>query len=449
MNTMESVDESNVTQGNFKFTCPHCGQHLEAEPDWAGMECECPECGKTLTVPEPPTVATLHTVSVDQIASASPQPEIQTCSTGEREALPPPPIITIMKKGEGVSARKRTWLIPTAIGTVVLLVVGLLVARSKSKEVDIQKPISGPPSSYSPKTLTPRERKAIGKIIYTLANVEANKEKFTRELNVTAGSDASEILMSVAGRVMADYIEKEEGWADCPRDFQLAIKQAYVAVGKSAISAIVEKYGKPTVMNTLKQYKVHANYTKYFIEVMDDNAASIAKEMRDAQAQMRVCLAKYGIDGNDIASMAIGEFAEQRMSASGYCKELMQGKDYFKLVDDHTAMWDPGGEDPPMVCIVSFDDNGTASLMQDNTFFARENPRIPMEALARKLESAFTQANQYDYKALREVRNVTARVQNGHLFFGGEITVEPGKVEEKVNLLFHSLNKTRIYVRVY
>lgn len=37
----------------FKFACPHCGQHLSAELDWVGMEIECPACGKTLIVPHP------------------------------------------------------------------------------------------------------------------------------------------------------------------------------------------------------------------------------------------------------------------------------------------------------------------------------------------------------------------------------------------------------------
>ena len=101
-----------------------------------------------------------------------------------------------------------------------------------------------------------------------------------------------------------------------------------------------------------------------------------------------------------------------------------------------------------MICIVTFADDGTASMMQDNTFFARENPRIPNEMLARKMEAAFPQANKYDYRALQEVRGVTARVENGRLFFGGDITVEPGKVEEKVTLLFMALNTTRTYLRL-
>ena len=41
------------TAATFKFACPHCGQHLEAEPDWVGMEVECPSCGKAIIVPQP------------------------------------------------------------------------------------------------------------------------------------------------------------------------------------------------------------------------------------------------------------------------------------------------------------------------------------------------------------------------------------------------------------
>ena len=58
----ETKDVANNTAATFKFACPHCGQSLEAEPDWAGMECECPECGKTLTVPEPSAPAPIITV---------------------------------------------------------------------------------------------------------------------------------------------------------------------------------------------------------------------------------------------------------------------------------------------------------------------------------------------------------------------------------------------------
>lgn len=443
----ETADEVAHIQVNFIFTCPHCEQRLEAEPDMAGMELDCPTCGQTITVP-PPTVVTSDTVPVDLITSAGPQSEIPTCSKGEEEALPPSPIISVVKKGEGNSERKRTWLIPVTIGAAMFLIVSLLIARPKSKEVDAQKTIPESSGSYSTKTLTPRERKAIGKILYTLGNVEANKDKFTKELKTTTGGEASEILMSVAGRVMADYLEKEEGWDDCPYEFQRAIKRAYVAMGKSAISATIEKYGKTTVMDTLKQYKVHANFTKYFIEVLDDNAASIAKELKDAQSQMQDCLAKYGIDGDNIMSLAVEEFAEQRMSACGLCKEFVQFKTDCKYtqVDDHTVMWDPGGENPPMICVVSFEDNGTLTVIQDNTFFALEYKGVSGYAVARKLEQAFPMANQYSAD-IKNIHGVSATLKDGHLYFQGKISVSPGEVYQKFSNLFSALNYTRFWLR--
>lgn len=42
------------TDVNNTFNCPHCGQHLAAEPDMAGMTIDCPVCGKPIIVPEAP-----------------------------------------------------------------------------------------------------------------------------------------------------------------------------------------------------------------------------------------------------------------------------------------------------------------------------------------------------------------------------------------------------------
>ena len=39
-------------ENTFKFPCPHCGQHLDAEYDMVGLEFDCPACGQPLTVPE-------------------------------------------------------------------------------------------------------------------------------------------------------------------------------------------------------------------------------------------------------------------------------------------------------------------------------------------------------------------------------------------------------------
>lgn len=38
---------------DITFTCPHCGQELEADADAAGTEINCPTCGKPLVIPQP------------------------------------------------------------------------------------------------------------------------------------------------------------------------------------------------------------------------------------------------------------------------------------------------------------------------------------------------------------------------------------------------------------
>jgi DNA-directed RNA polymerase subunit RPC12/RpoP len=37
----------------MKFKCPHCGQKLEAEPEWAGLSIDCPTCSQSITIPAP------------------------------------------------------------------------------------------------------------------------------------------------------------------------------------------------------------------------------------------------------------------------------------------------------------------------------------------------------------------------------------------------------------
>ena len=50
---IEKLGTKYMTSGisEFKFLCPHCGQHLEAEADMIGTEIECPVCGNGLKVP--------------------------------------------------------------------------------------------------------------------------------------------------------------------------------------------------------------------------------------------------------------------------------------------------------------------------------------------------------------------------------------------------------------
>jgi len=41
----------------YKFSCPHCDQHLSGTPAWAGSSLNCPTCKRDFTVPPPPAGA--------------------------------------------------------------------------------------------------------------------------------------------------------------------------------------------------------------------------------------------------------------------------------------------------------------------------------------------------------------------------------------------------------
>ena len=403
----------------FTLSCPHCGQHLSFDATMFNQEFECPSCGKGLRTPSAP------------------------------------PVIEVIRRGDGVGKRRRL-LRKIGIPVAAVAVVGIAIApfsgngdsshpeKSSSdggSATETRQTPSRPPS----KTLTQGERQAIGKIFYTMIIMEANKGKIASQLSTsgTADKDSAEILAAVSGMVIAESLKGVDSWSDCPPEFQKAIMDFCVAKGKSEISSVIEKHGRQTVLDTLSRFKVHANFTKFYDEVMKEGSTSVARELERSQSAFRAFQQTYGLTGNDILASASQEFTEQRMSASGLCKEFVGNKTYYTFVDDHTVKWDVGGETPPFLCVVTFSDDGRATLVQDNTFFAREYSGTPATTLARKLEQAFPEANPYE----TDVRNVKAIVQNGHLYFSGEIQVEPGHVEEQVNQVFKALNQARLRLR--
>ena len=291
--------------------------------------------------------------------------------------------------------------------------------------------------------LTQSEREAIGKIFYSLATMEANKSKIASELANEYDAASADILLAASGSVIADSLENEDGWNDCPSEFKTAIKNSCIAKGKSEISAVVEKHGRKTVRDTLDRFNVHENFRKYFEEVMEQGPSSVSRELERSQSAFRTFMEEYGLGVNDIQTSATREFVQQRMSASGLCKEFVGSNPHCTIVDDHTAQWDVGGETPPFICEVSFSDDGTATLVQDNTFFARDYGGTSASVLAARLEQSFPRANPGE----SEIKNVKAFVRDGHLYFSGEIKVEPGNVDEKVTQVFKALNQARLRLR--
>lgn len=432
----------------FTISCPHCGQHLSFDASMFNQKFECPSCGKEVRTPPKPE-------------SRPECPEDSSVMTDEHILAPLPDpgtapiVIEVIRRGDG-GGRRRRLLRKIGIAVAVVAVVGVAVAlcsgkggsgpSNASRSGGDSAPASRKSPSASPsKTLTQGERQAIGKIFYTMTIMEANKSKMASQLSTsgTADKDSAEILAAVSGMVIAESLKGEDAWSDCPPEFQRVIMDFCVAKGKAEISSVIEKHGRQTVRDTLARFKVHANFTKFYDEVMKEGASSVARELERSQAVFRSFQQTYGLTGNDILASATQEFTEKRMSASGLCKEFVGNKKMYTFIDDHTVQWDVGGETPPFLCVVSFSDDGKATLVQDNTFFAREYSGTPATTLARRLEQSFSRSNPYE----TEIKNVKAIVQNGHLYFSGEIQVSAGHVEDQVNQVFKALNQARLRLR--
>ena len=65
----------------FDFTCPSCGKITEAQNDWEGMQAECPNCGKNVTIKRQLTIKRPAAVSAGPPESS----EIQARSTSHAQ----------------------------------------------------------------------------------------------------------------------------------------------------------------------------------------------------------------------------------------------------------------------------------------------------------------------------------------------------------------------------
>jgi DNA-directed RNA polymerase subunit RPC12/RpoP len=104
----------------MNFSCGHCGQHLTADPAWAGHQIKCPNCQSDLVVPQP--------------AVASPPKPV---SLGMPPAVPPP--LTSAAAPAAAVARAevpvKLWLLAVASLFLVfvgffMMGIGILVAKS-------------------------------------------------------------------------------------------------------------------------------------------------------------------------------------------------------------------------------------------------------------------------------------------------------------------------------
>ena len=100
-----------MEEKSFKFACPHCGQHVEADLDMVGITLDCPSCGKPFNVPE---------------AGDTPSVEAET-------ARPVLPVITVIRRRERFFDRlKKRWKMVGIGAAVLLLFVSIGVVKENS-----------------------------------------------------------------------------------------------------------------------------------------------------------------------------------------------------------------------------------------------------------------------------------------------------------------------------
>lgn len=102
-----------VESEEFKFPCPHCGQHLEVEFDMVGMTIDCPGCGQPFEVPPFDNECQADAVSDEKVETKE-----TTCGRG--------PKIAVIKRRASFAARCKTRLKAIGVGVgVLLLFVGV------------------------------------------------------------------------------------------------------------------------------------------------------------------------------------------------------------------------------------------------------------------------------------------------------------------------------------
>ena len=123
-----------ATENTFKFPCPHCGQHLDAEYDMIGMAFDCPACGQPLIVPEIVDVPHEEVILCESEASCHPQ---DTKDKAEAVCLASP-VITVIRKRERFFDKCKNRLKAVGIGVAVLLLfVGIVVIKGTLDKADV------------------------------------------------------------------------------------------------------------------------------------------------------------------------------------------------------------------------------------------------------------------------------------------------------------------------
>lgn len=194
---------------SFKFNCPHCGQHLDAEHDMVGMEFDCPACGLPLTVPE------VGNSSPNEGGDLFAEEHLHPSDPPSEETEPTPlstPKITVIRKRERFIDRIKKRMKAVGIGVAVLLLfAGVGVIKECLDETETA-------------TVTKEKAKVEGgaKVRAVMTSIECllNYVEMPNERRLGALSRSLE---------------------SCPKDFMDAVKEFLVSVSRTSDDMISDR----------------------------------------------------------------------------------------------------------------------------------------------------------------------------------------------------------------
>ena len=106
-----------ATQNAFKFPCPHCGQHFDAEYSMIGMTLDCPVCGQSIMVRGVVDSPQEEVILSEREA----QHHSQETNDKSETVCPTTPVITVIRKRERFADKCKNRLKAVGIGVAILL----------------------------------------------------------------------------------------------------------------------------------------------------------------------------------------------------------------------------------------------------------------------------------------------------------------------------------------
>ena len=207
-----------VESQGFKFSCPRCGQHLEAELDMVGITIDCPGCGQSLKVPSSSSECQAGVVS-------DAKAEVETTDDGS-------PKIVVLKRRESFTGRWKKRLKTMGIGIALLCLfagVGIMVQITTDD--------GNATETAGERNENPRGRKEASRPF-----VSANKKVLS---SVECLLDFMKLPNERRLRVLLDSLQ------DGPGDFRNAVKEYLDAFAKNPEDFISSKEKEEVETGTL------------------------------------------------------------------------------------------------------------------------------------------------------------------------------------------------------